>query len=108
MIVSRDVKIVKSEPKHIATLLPTNKKTELVLPIEENKEVIKPMGDKLVSSCTRSQTRVEANMVILLYAEATLQSYKEALESNNANDWRMAIDTEMASLMKNDTWTLVQ
>lgn len=36
------------------------------------------------------------------------ESYMEALESSNTEEWKAAMDEEMNSLMENDTWDLVE
>lgn len=117
---SRDVKFIEPESKRIATLFPTTEKTELILPVEEDKKCSQSVGNNEnnefvnelvslpVSSRTRSKTGGEANLAILLCAEVAPQSYKEAINSSNANDWRIAVDSEMASIIKNDTWILVE
>lgn len=35
------------------------------------------------------------------------ETYEEALSSANSVHWKQAMDTEMASLKENQTWTLI-
>lgn len=37
----------------------------------------------------------------------TPKNYKEAINSENAEDWKLAMENEYASILSNDTWELV-
>ncbi|RWS18232.1 integrase core domain protein-like protein, partial [Leptotrombidium deliense] len=75
-------------------------------PVITNKKPGRPKGSKnkiyeRVERPLRSNTR-------LCVATADPSDYNEALQSENSEEWIAAMNDEMASLKKNETWHLVE
>jgi hypothetical protein len=64
------------------------------------RRVRKPVGEWWKSTTAQKKPRA------LLATLSEPSSYHEAIQSDNADDWRQTMDEEMASLHANNTWTL--
>ncbi|GBP53881.1 hypothetical protein EVAR_96788_1 [Eumeta japonica] len=51
---------------------------------------------------------VEEDVTIVNYCDAmSPENFQEAMNCDDANEWKAAMDREMNSLVENKTWTLV-
>lgn len=125
VVIAKDVIIVESSPKQIVGLpepigIEDIKPNDIKLDPEENeiqrdKCSHKSVGahqeeNDSIASRTRSKTSISAIIATAeaLFMEGIPETVEEAKQSPEAKQWEAAMEEEIKSLKKNETWELVE